>query len=142
MRMEGMREGLKKYWRRSIRGYKRLHVSDRRRRESVQLGDRERKRRWRIRIAPKMRIPNISSPKKFVLWVRDAYVSIMLGFANSIGASAVSYAGDAAFHRAPPPKEYHHKMIVHMYNSFVMAQGHLLPPDPTPNAATQFLTTF
>lgn len=147
--MEGISVGLKKYWRRSIRGYQRLHVSDRRKKETVQLGGSQRRRRWRIKLARKIRIPKISSPKKLVLWVRDAYVRMMLGMANSMGASAVGYGGDAAFtakggfERAPPPKEYDQKMIIHMYKSLIMAQGQLLPRDPTPkHATTTMVTTF
>ncbi|KAL5159821.1 hypothetical protein HKD37_15G044075 [Glycine soja] len=37
--------------------------------------------RWRIRLAPKIRIRKIPLPKKMVLWVRDAYVRMMLGLA-------------------------------------------------------------
>ena len=147
--MEGISVGLKKYWRRSIRGYQRLHVSDRRKKETVQLGGSQRRRRWRIKLARKIRIPKISSPKKLVLWVRDAYVRMMLGMANSMGASAVGYGGDAAFtakggfERAPPPKEYDQKMIIHMYKSLIMAQGQLLPRDSTPKpATTTMVTTF
>lgn len=147
--MEGISMGLKKYWRRSIRGYQRLHVSDRRKKETVQLGGCQRRWRWRIKMAPKMRIHKISSPKKLVLWVRDAYVRMMLGIANSMGAFAVGYGGDAAstakggFERAPPPKEYDQRMIMHMYKSLIMAQGQLLPRDSTPKpATTTMVTTF
>lgn len=144
--MEGI---LKKYWRRSIRGYQRLHVSDRRKRETLKLGSNQRRKTWQIKIATKIRIPKISSPKKIVLWVRDSYVKMMLALANSMGASATGYGGDAVstardgFRRAPPPKEYDEKMIIDMYKSLVMVQGKLLPQDPTPNAATtRMVTTF
>jgi len=145
--MEGISVGLKKYWRRSIGGYQRLHGWEERERETVQLGD-NRRRRWRIKINRKMKIRKISSPKKLVLWVRDAYMRMMLGLASSMGASAVGYgAGDSTsttggFGRGPPPKEYDQKMIVHMYKSLIMAQGQLLPRDPTPNGITTMVTTF
>ncbi|TKY61739.1 hypothetical protein E2542_SST11590 [Spatholobus suberectus] len=140
--MEGISGGLKKYWKRIIRGYQRLHGSDRPRRETVKLGGGQRRRRWRIKMAPKIRIPKISSPKKLVLWVRDAYVRMMLGLANSMGASAIGYGGGVTsvakggFGRAPPPKEYDDKMIIHMYNSFIMAHR-----DPTPNGAARIVIT-
>ncbi|KAL2345457.1 hypothetical protein Fmac_006742 [Flemingia macrophylla] len=134
--MGGISGGLKKYWRRRVTGYQRLiHGSDRRRRETVKLGGSKRRRKWQIKVAPKMRIPKISSPKKMVLWVRDAYVRMMLGLASSIGGSAVGYGGD------PPAKEYEEKMVVHMYKSLLMAHGHLLPRHPPPNAAATIVNT-
>jgi len=145
--MEGISVGLKKCWRRSIRGYQRLHGWEGREGETVELGENRRRRRWRIKIKPKMKIRKISSPKKLVLWVRDAYMRMMLGLASSMGASAVGYGGDSTsanggFERGPPPKEYDQKMIVHMYKSLIMVQGQLLPPDPTPNRVTTMVTTF
>ncbi|RDX92132.1 hypothetical protein CR513_25789, partial [Mucuna pruriens] len=137
--------GLKKYWRKRVRGYQRLRGSDRRKRETVKFGGSQRRRGWRIKVAPKIRLPKISSPKKLVLWVRDAYMKIMLTLANSVAASATGYGGDAAsIAKPPPPKEYDHNMIIHMYNSFIMApgQGHFLPRDPTPNPAATMVTTF
>ncbi|QCD98266.1 uncharacterized protein LOC114195915 [Vigna unguiculata] len=146
--MEGISGGLKKYWRRSIRGYQRLHGLEGRERETVQLGEKRRRRRWRIKINPKMKIRKISSPKKLVLWVRDAYMRMMLGLASSTAASAVGYGGggstsaNGVFDRGPPPKEYDQKMIVHMYKTLIMAQGQLLPRDPTPNRLTTMVTTI
>ncbi|CAJ1876265.1 unnamed protein product [Sphenostylis stenocarpa] len=146
--MEGISGGLKKYFRRSIRGYQRLHGGDGRKRETVQLGENPGRRRWRIKINPKMKIRKISSPKKLVLWVRDAYMRMMLGLASSMGASAVGFGGDATsttangvFERGPLPKEYDQKMIFHMYKSLIMAQGQLLPLDPTPNNGVMTMAT-
>ncbi|KAJ1412583.1 hypothetical protein SESBI_20312 [Sesbania bispinosa] len=109
---------LKKYWRR--RGYQRLNG---RRRNTVELGTTRTRRRWRIKMVRKIRIPTISSPKKVVLWVRDAYMRMMVGLANS--TSVTGYGG---FGRAPQPKEYDNKMIIHMYKSLIMAQAKLTPP--------------
>lgn len=140
--------GVKKYWRR--RGYERLNGPTRRRRNRVELGSartgKARFWRWRIRLAPKIRIRKIPSPKKALIWVRDAYVRMMLGLANSrvmtVTASSASAFGGAlsaadtsfaAFTRAPP-KEYDDKMIIQIYNSLLMAHhGPLVPSD----AATQ-----
>ncbi|TKY52484.1 hypothetical protein E2542_SST24006 [Spatholobus suberectus] len=134
--------GLKEYWRR--RGYRRLNGSGRRRRNRVELGStrtgRGRFWRWRIKLAPKIRIQKIPSPKKVVLWVRDAYVRMMLGLANSrvmtVSASASGFGGAlsgadssfAGFGRAPP-KEYDEKMIIQIYKSLLMAHGPLVPHD-------------
>ncbi|XP_057439239.1 uncharacterized protein LOC130731069 [Lotus japonicus] len=125
--MEGvsasMRQALKKYWRR--RGYKRLiNGFDSRRRNEAELGagGGRRRRRWRFKVVPKIRIPRISSPKKMALWVRDAYVRMMVGLASSkVVSMGVSVTGDS-FGRAPPPKEYDDKIMVRMYNSLIMAQ--------------------
>ncbi|XP_061358747.1 uncharacterized protein LOC133302940 [Gastrolobium bilobum] len=139
--MEGisgsLRRGLKKYWRRM--GYQRLNGSDRRRRNKVEELGATGTRRWRrIKMAPKIRIPAICSPKKLVLWVRDAYVRMMLGLAKTMGTG---YGGDATsiaiggFGRAPPRKEYDEKMIIQMYNKsmIVTTQGQLVPRDSAPS---------
>ncbi|KAF2304734.1 hypothetical protein GH714_037757 [Hevea brasiliensis] len=91
------------YWRR--RGYQRLNESGRRRRNQVELGSTRRRRFWRIKIKPKLKILKISSPKKFFVWLRDAYVKMMLGFANSRVIGAGGYGagvpnGIAAFGKA------------------------------------------
>lgn len=140
--------GVKDYWRR--KGYKKLNGSGRRRRNRVELGStrtgKGRFWRWRIRLAPKIRIRKIPSPKKMVLWVRDAYVRMMLGLANSrimtVSASASGFGGTlagadtsfAGFGRAPP-KEYDEKTIIQIYKSLLMAHGGPLVPRDA--AATQ-----
>ncbi|KAF9670240.1 hypothetical protein SADUNF_Sadunf13G0047800 [Salix dunnii] len=55
---------------------------------SVELGlstttSRRRRLTWRIKIKPKLKILKMSSPKKFFVWLRDAYLKMMLRFANS-----------------------------------------------------------
>ncbi|XP_027353142.1 uncharacterized protein LOC113863685 [Abrus precatorius] len=141
MELKGISGSLKKYWmRRRVMGYQRLHGSDRRRMKRVEVGGSQSKRRWRIKIGKKIKIPKISSPKKLVLWVRDAYMRMMLGFANSMSVSATGYGGNttsiavSGFGRAPPPKEYDEKMIVHIYKSLIMARD--------PNGGTAIVTTF
>ncbi|WVY95795.1 hypothetical protein V8G54_027946 [Vigna mungo] len=135
-------KGVKEYWRR--KGYRRLNGSGRRRRNRVELGSTRNGKgrfwRWRIRLAPKIRIKKIPSPKKVVLWVRDAYVRMMLGLANSrvmtAGASASGFGGPlsavdtsfAGFGRAQP-KEYDDKAIIQIYKSILMAHGALVPRD-------------
>ena len=136
--------GVKDYWRR--KGYKKLNGSGRRRRNRVELGStrtgKGRFWRWRIRLAPKIRIRKIPSPKKMLLWVRDAYVRMMLGLANSrvmtVNAASASGFGGAlsgvgtslgtGFGLAPP-KEYDEKTIIQIYKSLLMAHGPLVSPD-------------
>ncbi|KAL2323681.1 hypothetical protein Fmac_028060 [Flemingia macrophylla] len=139
-------KGVKNYWRRRRRGYQRLNGSGRRRTKRVELGGgKPRFWRWRIRVAPKIRIGKIPSPKKMLLWVRDAYVRMMVGLANSrvttVAPSASAFGGgalsapDTSFGRAPP-KEYDHKMIIQIYNSLLMHHhGPLLPPDASSQVA-------
>jgi hypothetical protein len=134
--MEGitssMQRGFKKYWKRR-KGYQILNKSNRRKKNTVKLGGGATttgtKRRWRIKISPKIKIPKISSPKKWmVVWLRDTYVRMMLGLANS-KVMSLSTFGDptGGFGRTQQPKEYDDKMLVHMYNSLVMGPGHLVP---------------
>ncbi|XVF32845.1 hypothetical protein REPUB_Repub17cG0117600 [Reevesia pubescens] len=130
--MEGisatMYKGLRGYWNR--RGYVKLNGSRRAQRSRVELGSTRRKRFWRIRVKAKLKIP---STKKFFVWLRDAYVKMMLGFANSrmvgtygYGGGAIGDHGIAAFGKHPI-KEYDEKMIIEIYKSLVMAQGQLVP---------------
>ncbi|XVF22138.1 hypothetical protein REPUB_Repub12eG0147900 [Reevesia pubescens] len=128
--MEGisatMYKGLRGYWKR--RGYVKLNGSRRARPSRVELGSTRRKRFWRIKVKAKLRIP---SPKKFFVWLRDAYVKMMLGLANSRMVStgyggAMGDQGIAAFGKRPI-KEYDKKMIIEIYKSLVMAQSQLMP---------------
>lgn len=141
--MEGitasMRKGFKKYWKRR-KGYQRVTKSNRKR-NTVKLGGESTtgtKRKWRIKISPKIKIPTISSPKKWMVWVRDSYMRMMLALANSKVVKMGSF-GDTTggFGRNQQPKEYDNKMLVHMYNSLVVAQGHLLPRHLASKLASQ-----
>ncbi|XP_058742627.1 uncharacterized protein LOC131615152 [Vicia villosa] len=129
--MEGITSSMKrsfnKYWKRR-KGYQRV-IKSSRKRNTVRLGGESTtgaKRKWRIKISPKIKIPAISSPKKWMVWMRDSYVRMMVALANSKVVKMGSF-GDTTggFGRNQQPKEYDSKMIVHMYNSFVVAQGHL-----------------
>ncbi|KAK7284607.1 hypothetical protein RJT34_19356 [Clitoria ternatea] len=111
-------EGLKKYWRRRVKGYQRLKGSERGRRKRVELGGKKRRRGWGVKMG-KVKIPKKCSPKKLVLWVRDAYVRMMLGLANSIGVIE-----GGGLESAPQPKEYDDKMIIHM---LVKKHGFMVP---------------
>ncbi|XP_010268077.1 PREDICTED: uncharacterized protein LOC104605142 [Nelumbo nucifera] len=124
-------KGWKGYWKR--REYERLDGSGRRRKARVELTTvrlNRRKRFWRIRITPKLRLIRIPSPKKLLIRLRDAYVRMMLGFANT-GVFSNGFGGGGAvgagFAR-PPLKEYDEAVLVQIYKS-LMAQGQLLPRD-------------
>uniref|UniRef100_A0A6M2EGI1 Uncharacterized protein n=1 Tax=Populus davidiana TaxID=266767 RepID=A0A6M2EGI1_9ROSI len=123
---------MKEYW--SRRGYERINGSGRTRRSwPVELGSvtttsRRRRRRfaWRMKVKPKLKALKMSSPKRCFVWLRDAYVKMMLGFANSRAIGTAGY-GDGI--GARPIKEYDEKMIMKIYKSLVIAQGHLVPRD-------------
>jgi hypothetical protein len=122
---------MKEYW--SRRGYERINGSGRTRRSwPVELGSvsttsrRRRRFAWRIKVKPKLKALKMSSPKRFFVWLRDAYVKMMLGIANSRAIGTAGY-GDGI--GARPIKEYDEKMIIEIYKSLVMAQGQLVPRD-------------
>lgn len=134
-------KGFKEYWKRR-EGYERLDRRGRRRRNRVELGSTRRRRFWRIKIAPKIRLLRMASPKNLLVWLRDSYVRMMIGLANSrvmsmnVGA-AVGYGGGFAGGDSiggfgfgkPPAKEYDEKMIIQIYKSLMMGQGQLVPRD-------------
>lgn len=91
---------------------------------------------WRVRLTPRVKLVRLAaSPRRFFLWLRDAYVKMMLGFASSAalgggfgyGHGCGGDAGAAGFGRAPA-KEYDRKMLVEIYKSVLVAQGQLAPP--------------
>lgn len=70
----------------------------------------------------------IGSPKKWLIRLRDAYVKMMLNFANSgLGSGYGEPMGYGPGFRKGPIKEYDEKVIVEIYKSLVMAQGQLVP---------------
>ncbi|CAH2049253.1 unnamed protein product [Thlaspi arvense] len=80
-------------------------------------GDR-RRRRWRIRIAPKLKL--WLSPKNFLARLRDAYVNLMLRMANSpaISGGFREQVDESIVGLGKgPSKEYDEKVIVDYYNS-------------------------
>lgn len=135
-----MYKGLRGYWKR--KGYEKLNGSGSRRRwrwrrsRRAELGSTRRKRSWRIRIAPKLGfLRRVPSPKKLLVWLRDAYVKLMLGFANSRVCSSAGYGGatwgngiGGGFGRGPL-KEYDDKMIIEIYKSLMLAQSQLVSRD-------------
>ncbi|XP_027099157.1 uncharacterized protein LOC113763533 [Coffea eugenioides] len=128
-------KGVKGYWMR--KGYEKLDGSGsrRRKRRVVELGaengSSRRRRFWRIRLTPrlKLKLRLRFSPKKFILGLRDAYVNLMTKLASSrfVNSGVAGYPGEGiSGFGLRPLKEYDEKMIVEIYKSLVMAQGHQL----------------
>ncbi|CAN1310477.1 hypothetical protein LINPERPRIM_LOCUS28080, partial [Linum perenne] len=84
---------------------------------------RRRRSSWRIKIKPKLKFLNkVGSPKKLFIWLRDAYVRMMVGFANSGGGGMVGVDGGVGGFGRKVVKEYDEKMIIEIYNSVVIVQ--------------------
>ncbi|KAL1553006.1 hypothetical protein AAHA92_13734 [Salvia divinorum] len=127
--------GIRGYWRR--KGYQRIAgAGHKRKARVVELGDSgaaPRRRSWRIRLAPRLKLKLRFSPKKLLIGLRDAYVGMMMKIANTrmIGSGfGGGFSGDGVTgFGARPIKEYDERMIVEIYKSIVMAQGQLVPRD-------------
>ncbi|VVB06643.1 unnamed protein product [Arabis nemorensis] len=91
------------------------------------------KRFWRIKIVPKLRILKTASPKKLLVWIRDAYVKMMMRLANSRVIGSSGYGGSGF--GSGQMKEYDEKMLVEIYKSILMAQaqGNLVHRDAPNN---------
>lgn len=86
-----------------------------------------------MKVAPRVRLVKLTvrSPKRFFIWLRDAYVSMMMGFATSRVCRAgyggpIADAGITSFGRGPL-KEYDQRMIIEIYKSMMVTQGQLVP---------------
>ncbi|GFQ08461.1 hypothetical protein PHJA_002990100, partial [Phtheirospermum japonicum] len=128
----GFKRGIKRikgYWRR--KGYERLDGGSGRKRKGE--GSKRRRRFWRIKLTPRLKLKLRFSPKKFLIGLRDAYVNMMMKIANSRvigGGYGGGYPGDGVMgFGLRPVKEYDERMIVENYKSIVMAQGQLVPRD-------------
>lgn len=133
-----MYRGIRGYWRR--KGYERLSAAGRKRKPRVvELGSAadggaaRRRRFWRIKLTPRLKLKLRFSPKKLLLGLRDAYVNMMMKIANTrmIGSGfGGGFPGDGVTgFGSRPIKEYDERMIVEIYKSIVMAQGQLVPRD-------------
>ncbi|CAO2192781.1 unnamed protein product [Urochloa humidicola] len=144
--------GIKAYWKR--RGYYRVDAAAAQRRPplpTAELGGgvakppqedgssarRRRRRGWRVRRGGQLgrRLLRALSPRRWLVRLRDAYVSAMLRLASSpavgYGAGAPYCAttphGAAAYARATTQlKEYDEKVLVEIYRS-ILARGGPLP---------------
>ncbi|XP_057786790.1 uncharacterized protein LOC131004182 [Salvia miltiorrhiza] len=132
-------KGIRGYWRR--KGYERIDAAGRKRKTRVvELGSAAdgsaaapRRRSWRIKLTPRLKLKLRFSPKKLLLGLRDAYVGMMMKIANTrmIGSGfGGGFGGDGVTgFGMRPTKEYDERMIVEIYKSIVMAQGQLVPRD-------------
>ncbi|KAL3827789.1 hypothetical protein ACJIZ3_016591 [Penstemon smallii] len=132
-------KGFKGYWRR--KGYQRINAGGRKRNTRVlelastaEDGSTRRRRFWRIKLTPRLKLKLRFSPKKFMVGLRDAYVNMMTKFANSRmlggGYGSGGFPGDGVTgFGMRTVKEYDERMIVEIYKSIVMAQGQLVPRD-------------
>ncbi|GFP96327.1 hypothetical protein PHJA_001776800, partial [Phtheirospermum japonicum] len=122
-------KGIKGYWRR--KGYERLDGGGGRKRKGEV--SKRRRRFWRIKQTPRLKLKLRFLPKKFLIGLRDAYVNMMMKIANSRvigGGYGGGYPGDGVMgFGLRPVKEYDERMIVENYKSIVMAQGQLVPRD-------------
>ncbi|KAF9604308.1 hypothetical protein IFM89_005634 [Coptis chinensis] len=123
-------------WRRK-KGYERLDGSGRRRKIPVvelgALGSSQKRRfSWKVKIKPKLRFFHLCSPKKFLTRLRDGYVNMMLGFANSrVFTNGFGYNGNETIDnglRRAPVKEYDERLLIEIYKA-LMAQGQLVSRD-------------
>ncbi|KAK4779832.1 hypothetical protein SAY87_015938 [Trapa incisa] len=122
--------GMKSFWVR--RGYQRLDE------QQAPAAGRARRRRFRLRrlkVAPRLKLLRliVRSPKRFLVWLRDNYMKMMMELAGSrvcsTGYGYYGYVVDPAissFCRAPI-KEYDQKMLIEIYKSLKVAQGQLVP---------------
>ncbi|XP_010523972.1 PREDICTED: uncharacterized protein LOC104802191 [Tarenaya hassleriana] len=116
------------YWGRR-RGYQRLDGTSGKRAELDPNPTRKRmKRVWRVKIIPKLRILKRASPKRILVWLRDAYVNMMLRLANSRVVGASGHVGFGA-ESGPVLKEYDEKVLVGVYKSILMVQGNSVHHD-------------
>ncbi|XP_078445120.1 uncharacterized protein LOC144714276 [Wolffia australiana] len=120
MRANG--SGLEGYWRR--RKYQRLHGEGGRKKRTL------RRRLFRIKISPALAFlrRRANAPRRFLVFLRDAYVKLMLRLANSAAvasAGGFGYYGLAAaapvFGR-PAMREYDDKTILRIYKR-LLAEG-------------------
>ncbi|ESQ43813.1 hypothetical protein EUTSA_v10006300mg [Eutrema salsugineum] len=113
----------KRYWRR-WRGYEKLDGSStagRRNGKRVKMDPTRKKRFWRIKIVPKLRILKTASPKKLLIWIRDSYVKMMMRLANSRVVGSSGYGGSGF--GSGQMKEYDEKVLVEIYKQILMAQA-------------------
>ncbi|KAF3972994.1 hypothetical protein ACB098_01G183300 [Castanea mollissima] len=76
---------LKRYWRRQR--YQRLHGSKpvRKNVKITRFGGSPRRRVWRIRAVPKLRLKNFA-PLKLWTKIKNAYMNMMVGLAGNVGS--------------------------------------------------------
>ncbi|KAL1566621.1 hypothetical protein AAHA92_02209 [Salvia divinorum] len=111
-------------WRK--RGYSRLSPTNRRSLKVVRLNSP--KRSWRLRLTPKLRLVRLASPMKLWCRFKNAYMKMMLRFANITGTSG---AANTAFGTKRIPNkareapmaysrtEFENRLVLEIYKSMV-----------------------
>ncbi|KAF3581668.1 hypothetical protein DY000_02028279 [Brassica cretica] len=123
-----------RYWQKS-RGYERLDGSAKKAKSGgrnvkrVKFDPTRKRRFWRIKIVPKLRVLKKASPKKLLTWLRDVYVNMMLSFANSRVIESSYGFGEYGYGSGLASREYDEKKLVEIYKSMLMAQGSLVHRD-------------
>ncbi|KAK9076550.1 hypothetical protein SSX86_004884 [Deinandra increscens subsp. villosa] len=127
-------QGVKGYWRR--RRYERLGGKSRGR--SGGPNKLRRRRFWRIRIAPKLKLKLRFSPKKLLIGIRDGYVNLMMRMANSpVIAGGGGYGEGISKFGTQPVKDYDEKVIIEIYKTLVARHAQLMPIDASQIAVSR-----
>ncbi|KAG8052077.1 hypothetical protein GUJ93_ZPchr0001g32145 [Zizania palustris] len=149
--------GINAYWKR--RGYYRLDAAAAQRRATLptaELGGgrggnggttARRRRGWRVRRGFGRRLLRALSPRRWLVRLRDAYVSAMLRLASS---PAVGYGAGAPYCAAGPEafalprqlKEYDEKVLVEIYRSILARGGPIALTGDGPPATAAATTTL
>lgn len=111
--------------------YQRAKVYCRRRRyERLGSKSTSRKRFWRIRITPKLKLKIKRFPKTLLIRIRDGYVNMMMRLANSpVVTGNSSYGTGIAKFGTNPVKEYDDKVIVEFYKTILAKRDQFTPID-------------
>ncbi|KAK6151018.1 hypothetical protein DH2020_015950 [Rehmannia glutinosa] len=122
--MTSVAGSLRRQWKR--RGYNRLSPTNRRNTKVARFGAANSKRSWRLRLAPKLRLIRLASPLKLWSRLKNAYVNMMLRFANNSGSSnSVNVFGVKRIPKARDAKmaysrtEFENRLIFEIYKSMV-----------------------
>ncbi|MFS8005098.1 hypothetical protein Hanom_Chr13g01233451 [Helianthus anomalus] len=116
---------VKSHWRR--RGYHRLGTTT----NTIVHGDHEekskprRRRKWRVRIPPRLKLKLARSPQKLFIRLRDAYVQLMMKLANTSavrGRTMIGCNGDG--YGKMMIKEYDEKIVIEIYKNVVIGKDH------------------
>ncbi|KAL0395911.1 UNVERIFIED_CONTAM: hypothetical protein Scaly_0039500 [Sesamum calycinum] len=119
---------VKRQWRR--RGYTKLSPTGRRNVKIVKFGTgntTSSKRSWRLRLTPKLRLVRLASPLRLWHRFKNAYMKMMLRFANTSGTSNSANVFGAK--RIPKARdvptapysgtEFENRLILEIYKSMV-----------------------
>ncbi|KAK4426612.1 hypothetical protein Salat_1429900 [Sesamum alatum] len=118
---------VKRQWRR--RGYNKLSPTSRRTVKIVKFGAGSAspsKRSWRLRLPPKLRLVRLASPLRLWHRLKNAYMKMMLRFANTSGTSnSVNIFGAKRIPKARDVpaahsrSEFENRLILEIYKSMV-----------------------